>query len=499
MLDVSVHDGSVSSPVTDNLDNPHDNKITQTLYQLSPAMIFRDERLFFNSEVYLAANPSRLSSWCFGSDIHWLLEFLLKPRSLAEIAQMQVQISDSTEDPAKILELLQSMQQIGIVTVDNPDSSQKPCICHPRFSSKSRYMPASAPVSIMINLPIKATLLSKILCECDKMGVMGIDFNGGEDALHSLSTSITEESIKAIRAASSIRLRLKEVSQETFIDLRNIMQLWNRLPFIIIECDQIPDQLHDTQLQRFPFCITYQVQESDDEQTLNHVVDASLSGGARFVLFDINDNHIGTGSQSVLESVTEKLEIVQSIQKSNTPLKVQIRVHGLPLLQDVLTPELTARQVLGQMLGGCSVGLLLGNTQGKSCDHITSPDELIAIGPILPPNCCQAGMTYMAIDENGIVYPCEKAIGNPDMVIGSIADTSLSDIWDSEKWAFFRGGWDLFDLEGCYECKSYIACSTRRCRAHAAQTSGDLLSPMSACLKSKDALGIYAKSGKEVK
>jgi radical SAM protein with 4Fe4S-binding SPASM domain len=277
------------------------------------------------------------------------------------------------------------------------------------------------------------------------------------------------------------------------------MRVWGRPPFIILECDEVPDKLRETQLQCFPFCITYQVQESDDVAALNRIVDAGLSGGAKFVLFDLSDDHIGIGTVPPLEMAAQKMEILQTIQKAHPPMKVQIRVRGLPLPKHVLAADLTVKQILGQILGGCSAGLFLGGTRSTSCDHTASPDELAAIGPVLPPNCCQAGMTHMAIDRNGAVYPCEQAIGDHEMAIDSTNVSSLRDIWNSEKWAFYRGGWDLCDLEGCYRCGSYIACGVRRCRVHAAQTSGDTHGPMSACLKSKNELGISIVSGKKAR
>lgn len=501
MQEVKNQDGSTTIPDVDELDNLKKGRTAQSLYRLSASIIVRDERRFFNTKAYLAANPSRMLSWCFTEDMYWLPEFLLTPKSLEEIEEMHscMAASGKIVNPAKVTDLLRSFQQMGLIETTDADAGEAPSICRPNFKSESRYTPASAPISISIELPMQTALLSKLFQECNDMGVLGLDFHGGSDVLHALSASITEKDLSLGRAASSIRLKLDDITQDTFFDLCNVMRIWKRPPFIILECSGIPDRLQETQLQCFPFCVTYKVQKSDDEQTLKRIADVSLSGGAKFVLFNVDDTLASTENASALEIAAERLETLQSIQLSHPPLKVQVRFSGLPLPRDIVAPELTVKQIQGQMLGGCSSGLFLGNAHLTACDHIASPDELAAVGLLLPPNCCQSGMTYMAIDKSGTVYPCEEAIGMPDMIIGSITKTSLHDIWDSDKWAFFRGGWDLCDLKGCYRCKSYIGCSTRRCRIRAARVTGDILSPMSACLKSRDDLGIQVLPGKESK
>ena len=115
-------------------------------------------------------------------------------------------------------------------------------------------------------------------------------------------------------------------------------------------------------------------------------------------------------------------------------------------------------------------------------------------GPEIPPNACQGGITLMAVDSNGIVYPCHQALGLPEFAMGDLNESSLIDIWRGDKWAFFRGGWELDELTGCFGCKAYIGCACRPCRVQAHKKLGNRFAPMPICIQNADELGLVREN-----
>jgi MoaA/NifB/PqqE/SkfB family radical SAM enzyme len=55
-----------------------------------------------------------------------------------------------------------------------------------------------------------------------------------------------------------------------------------------------------------------------------------------------------------------------------------------------------------------------------------------------PPGLCKAGIFALAIDEDGIVYPCLRGLQSRIHPIGNAALSSLQELWHSHVWSQFR-------------------------------------------------------------
>jgi len=52
---------------------------------------------------------------------------------------------------------------------------------------------------------------------------------------------------------------------------------------------------------------------------------------------------------------------------------------------------------------------------------------------------CHAGKNRLTIDSKSSVYPCNLVLSDPRWCMGNLRNETLSDIWFSKKWLFFRG------------------------------------------------------------
>ena len=100
----------------------------------------------------------------------------------------------------------------------------------------------------------------------------------------------------------------------------------------------------------------------------------------------------------------------------------------------------------------------------------------------LPANTCQAGMFSMTISPNGLVIPCCYALGRDELVIGDIRRQSLEEVWRSDNWKPYRGGWEVEELTVCADCSRREHCSNRMCRVYPYVALGDFLGPMPECV-----------------
>jgi radical SAM protein with 4Fe4S-binding SPASM domain len=94
---------------------------------------------------------------------------------------------------------------------------------------------------------------------------------------------------------------------------------------------------------------------------------------------------------------------------------------------------------------------------------------------------CSAGKTRLSIDSDGFVYPCNMAISNPQWRMGNVKNDSISDIWFSSKWDFFRGEVKVQDLEKCRSCGKLNKCKDFYCRLLPYAASGNLFGPHPKC------------------
>jgi radical SAM protein with 4Fe4S-binding SPASM domain len=94
---------------------------------------------------------------------------------------------------------------------------------------------------------------------------------------------------------------------------------------------------------------------------------------------------------------------------------------------------------------------------------------------------CRAGRTVMSICSDGWVYPCNSVLGDQHWRMGNSKNEALSDIWFSQKWAFFRGAVRTSDLKKCHNCRERKSCPDFYCRLLPYETSGDALGPSPNC------------------
>ena len=95
--------------------------------------------------------------------------------------------------------------------------------------------------------------------------------------------------------------------------------------------------------------------------------------------------------------------------------------------------------------------------------------------------CCQAGRSRLSIDSNGSIYPCNLVISDPRWNMGNIRSQSISKIWFSDRWSFFRGDVRTSDLKKCKDCKSLVKCRDFYCRLHPYLENGDSYGPHPKC------------------
>lgn len=106
----------------------------------------------------------------------------------------------------------------------------------------------------------------------------------------------------------------------------------------------------------------------------------------------------------------------------------------------------------------------------------------------LPPNTTGAGMFHMAIGADGKVYPCIESLGAEEILMGDVKEESTADIWRSERWDFFRGGWTVEELEDCRGCVFDGGCATQACRCYAVATGMGFYSPFRDCYENAEVL-----------
>ncbi len=125
---------------------------------------------------------------------------------------------------------------------------------------------------------------------------------------------------------------------------------------------------------------------------------------------------------------------------------------------------------------------------GVSKDGNKPPSDLEVVD--FPPRCCPAGITVLAISSSGKVYPCIDAMDAPMVEMGDVTRERLDEIWQSERWNFFRGGVDGRQLrqKGCKGCPWFAKCGYKFCRAYPAAVFGDLYAAKPECLLYREAL-----------
>jgi pyrroloquinoline quinone biosynthesis protein E len=94
---------------------------------------------------------------------------------------------------------------------------------------------------------------------------------------------------------------------------------------------------------------------------------------------------------------------------------------------------------------------------------------------------CKAGKNRLTIDSDATVYPCNLVLSDPQWVMGNLRKETLTDIWFSKKWLFFRGGVKISDLPKCRSCKKLTTCRDVYCRLLPYVDTNDAFTSHSTC------------------
>lgn len=90
------------------------------------------------------------------------------------------------------------------------------------------------------------------------------------------------------------------------------------------------------------------------------------------------------------------------------------------------------------------------------------------------PVYCTGATSHIAVSPTGDVYPCVYGFGEKSLCPGNLKQTSLSDIWQTDKWNMLRGEILLKDLHTCKVCSLNNSCQTKKCRVRALKYKKDL-------------------------
>lgn len=460
-------------------------------FRIKENLIVRDEHQLFDCGWYLVADQSKPASWLMSRQAYDLLNYLMEPRSPADLEAYRIGLPYGAPlaDQTKMGELLQALRQMGVVLQVPADA---PAVEHdwPRPELDGwRYKPTSAPVSSVLYGPMAPELFAQIIDQFHAAGVLGVEFRGGADLPAFLAQQ--KELLKGFRGALVIRLQAATVDRRAGDDLLELAIARQQPLAVVLAVDSIdPAALQSAgailRERKLQYYVTYRFGNAATAAQLKELARTALNLGASY--FQIRVDPETAGEQPLdMTGLTDVLNLLREVQDGFPTGRVQVRLLHAPIPRPYMQPDMIVKRILSANLGGCVVGTLIPIPPASAPQpaglHFPTPNELAAMGPELPPNCCQAGIMSLVVDHDGTVYPCDEAIGMAELAIGSLAQSSLTEIWASEDWQGFRGGWDLYQLPGCYACRYYIGCGWRRCRVHAQKQLGNRLAPMPMCVR----------------
>ena len=174
-------------------------------YRVGKTVVLRDEHRLFDCGYYLVVNPPSGASWIFDEPAYSLLLYLLQPRSLEEMEAYRTSLPQGApfSQPQQLSQLLLTLQRLGIIEQLPPGSNPLPgpAAATPRAW---RYPPASAPLSVAVQLPLVDELLPTLIAQLDQMGVLNVRFLGGREAAAALLAA--KGGLSALRANALLRL-----------------------------------------------------------------------------------------------------------------------------------------------------------------------------------------------------------------------------------------------------------------------------------------------------
>jgi len=467
-------------------------------YRVRDSIVLRDEHRLLGRGTYLAADPPRRTGWHLSQDEFGLLTHLLTPRDEAELENFRKSLPTSSslagrEDFSKALD---NLERLGIVAQTTDKASHPHSIYIAPEGSSWRYPPASAPVSVALRLPMAQDLFVRLMAECDALGVLQVEIPGDDGALEFVAQAAQTGALKRLRSIFCISLSLHAPTDQNKKHLLALTAKGNGAVRLLLDPQTGGKTVEPTaeflKGEGIAYSIRYRLRSSDELADLAEVAHIAASEKAESVKFVVDPDNAGSLPMG-LATAEAKIGLLRQVKESNPEGNVRLHARHVPIAPPAVHDEPRVKELLTGFPEGCVVGKIGGFDPflSQSAKSWVPTDRASPLRDReLPPNCCQAGLTHLAVDRDGTVYPCEEAMGMPELAMGSLATTSLAEIWASPRWHFFRGGWDLHQLSGCYWCRLYIGCAARRCRVYALKTLGNRFAPQPVCLRSAADLGL---------
>lgn len=458
-------------------------------YRLREGIILRHEPGFFG-EHFWAADPLLRSGQRLAREDFMLAEFLAVARSSKEMAAYRnEQPPDSPlTDPERLSSALSRLETQGIISCKKV-AGQAHSVYRPQDNTHWRYRPASAPASIAASARMPENLLNRLVAECDQLRVLEVQLSCQREdwpilaALKNLvtlcSSLLIKSSPQALAAAPG--KQLARLTRRRAGAVRAMLTAASDEEEALAAAGRMLRKNHISWLAAIGL-------ESDFEPAqLIRMTERLITLGATEIQLILEPDKLAPNRAEAQARLTSLQAVWEAF-----PKQVRICARHMPIALPAVQLEPKVQTLLARFPTGCVVGELagFGATVADSTGSWLPTEAGQWFDIELPPNCCQAGLTHLAVDEIGTVYPCEAAFGLPQLAMGNMKDNSLADIWASPCWQFFRGGWDLYQLQGCYWCKSYASCAGRRCRVHALRSLGKLFAPQPICLRSAGDIGL---------
>ena len=192
-------------------------------FRVRDPIILRDERGTLASSLSVVADPSSLQSWHVDPAGLRLLDHLRTPRTLQEV-QQQWPIRSSAGAAAQfdVAAALAGMVEAGIVEPASPSAPGVRPVCRRSRPPESRYQPAIAPFSMAVWAPMEPRLFARLVAEADALGVLGIDFHGGQQGLSFVASA--SPLLSGLRSAISFWLAAGDVGAATVSWLTTIAE-----------------------------------------------------------------------------------------------------------------------------------------------------------------------------------------------------------------------------------------------------------------------------------
>jgi radical SAM protein with 4Fe4S-binding SPASM domain len=441
-------------------------------YILDSCIILRSEPQYYDT--YVAYNWEKSEPHFLTREEHSILNLIYnEPKTVTEVADS----SNVSEDFCK--NFLNNMKNKGLIQIYKKDIRAPPRtkVNGERFQGfKIPFLSGPTAIDLFITsrcnlrcrhcfsdsgeetheLPLN--LIKNVLDQLESMRVLEVRINGGEPFSH-------PEIDEILADISDRRLRRVIITNGTLLD-RDKVQLLKRsktIPTVSLD-DSIPEGHDDFRGVKGSF-----------EQTLKGM--SLLKQGE--VVYGVN-TCIHRGN---MKRVKDIIDLAAKYGASKIALLDLKEVGRLREHKEIVPSPAEYRRA--------SIGLELLKRMMKDIE--VSLDVFMKCYPLRESMMekergyvsCSAGKTRLSIGSDGFVYPCNIVLSDEKWSMGDIRESSLKDIWFSNKWRLLRGGIRFKELEKCPSCPSRNECHELYCRLYPYMKTGDLYALNPYCKRKK--------------